>query len=348
MRLRQLIPFLTLLLAACGAPESTLNSPNRDEDGFRNLYHFHRPSLTDILRWRWETFIAPAVVQRPERIPEQAPDFAWLTLNRQQTSYTWLGHASGLLQLGGLNILIDPIFSERVSPVQWLGPRRLTPLPATLAQLPRIDVVLISHNHFDHLDRDSIDALLAQEGGQPRFVVPLGVDEWLAGRGARSVMALDWWQKARVGQVEFTATPAQHWSKRSLWDTDQTLWAGFAMKTLAQTVWYSGDTGYEQALFRDIGKRLGRIDLALLPVGAYEPRWFMRSQHVNPEESVRIFKDVAAKEAIGVHWGAFALANEGVDAPLDDLPAARQKLGVAPEAFRLLPLGGTYRMSQGG
>lgn len=334
-----------LTLAACGSGQPPAGSPpHHTADGYQNLYPFHQPGLGDILRWRWEEWTGPEVVQRPERIPRVPPDLAWLAANRSTASYTWLGHASGLLQLGGQNVLIDPIFSERVSPVQWLGPRRYLPVPATLAQLPRIDVVLISHNHFDHLDRDSIDALLAQPGGQPQFVVPLGIDAWLRDRGATRITALDWWQSADLGGLQYTATPAQHWSKRSLSDTNETLWAGWAVKGQGKTVWYSGDTGYQQALFADIGRRLGTIDLALLPVGAYLPRWFMASQHVDPLQSVQMFRDVKARQAVGIHWGVFALASEAVDAPLDDLPAARRQLGVSEQAFRLLPLGGTLRL----
>ena len=270
---------------------------------------------------------------------------------------TWIGHATTLAQMGGLNWLMDPVFSDRASPVGFLGPRRAHPPGLSLAQLPRIDVVLVSHNHYDHLDEASVKALNAQAGGPPLFVVPLGLKAWFAEAGIQNVTELDWWDTlhldAQRGPVEVVLTPAQHWSGRTLADRLATLWGGFALFGPDLHLIYTGDTGYSPD-FREIRSRFaGRqgpsgFDLALIPVGAYEPRWFMSSQHVNPAEAVQIHLDLGAKRSVGVHWGTFNLADESLDDPPRALAEARRAAGLSDEAFQVLAIGQTLKLQRRG
>lgn len=264
-------------------------------------------------------------------------------LPTDQLAITWLGHASTLIRMGGQRILTDPHFSQRASPVGWAGTARTVPAPYRPDELGHIDLVLISHNHFDHLDEASVLALARQPGGSPLFLVPQGLDGWFKERGMDRVKPLAWWQAGTFGPLQVHAVPAHHWSARGLTDRHQSHWAGWVLKGVGRSVYFAGDTGYSDD-FKVIRERLGPVDLALLPVGAYEPRAFMKDQHVNPEEAVKIHRDVGARLSIGIHWGTFALSDEPLDAPLAELPAARARAGLPADAFRLLQHGQTLHV----
>ena len=257
-----------------------------------------------------------------------------------ELSVTWIGHATALVRIGGLNVLTDPQFSERASPVGWAGPKRRVAVPFGLGELPHIDAVVISHNHYDHLDEATVQALNRQAGGPPLFLVPEGLVDWFHERGIEQVRSVPWWQQETLGPVAFHAVPAHHWSARGLNDRNHSHWGGWVLTHGSQRVYFAGDTGYSKD-FAAIGERFGPVDLALLPVGAYEPRDFMRDQHVNPEEAVTIAREVRAKVAVGIHWGTFSMADEALDAPFTELPRARQQAGLADDAFRLLAHGET-------
>jgi N-acyl-phosphatidylethanolamine-hydrolysing phospholipase D len=253
---------------------------------------------------------------------------------------TWIGHASVLFQLGGMNVLVDPQFSERASPVSFAGPRRIVPLPIDIPALPRIDVVLISHNHYDHLDADSVKRLAAK-ADSPLFLVPLGLKAWFAGQGIERVQELDWWQAHAQGALRFTLVPVQHWSKRTLWDTNQTLWGGWVIEGAGLKVVHTGDMGYSPDA-RDIGERLGPFDLAFIPIGAYAPRWFMRLYHLDVPEAIRVRADLRARRAIGMHWGTFEhLTDEPLDEPPQWLARERAVAGLLPEDFDVMKIGET-------
>ena len=301
------------------------------------------------LKWsyqRWRNNLPPVpseFVDGYAGFPVQRLDVGWLQANRAQTSVTWIGHATLLVQMGGINLLTDPHFSERASAVQWAGPKRRVPLPMQLSEVPHIDLVLISHNHYDHLDRDTVLALNKQPGGPPLFVVPLGVDRWMREQGITSVQAFDWWDSRKLpafARITVDFVPAHHWSSRTLADRNRTLWGGWVVRAPAFSFYFAGDTGYS-ADFTEIGRRFPGLDLAAIPVGAYEPRWFMKEQHVNPAEAVRIHQDLGVHQSIGIHWGTFELTDEPLDAPLGALPKARDAAGVVPEAFMLLRHGET-------
>jgi N-acyl-phosphatidylethanolamine-hydrolysing phospholipase D len=264
--------------------------------------------------------------------------------------------ATPLAQLGGLTLLTDPIFSERASPVGFAGPRRHQPPGVAAADLPHVDLVLVSHNHYDHLDEASAAALNGQPGGPPLFVVPLGLKPWLAQKGIANAVELDWWQghtvTAPAGAVEVMLVPAQHWSARGLNDRMKTLWGGFAVFAPDCHLFYAGDTGYSRD-FSDMRTHFadrqseangGGFDIALLPIGAYEPRWFMKTQHVNVEEAVKIHQDLGAKRSLGVHWGTFELTDEPLDEPPRALTTEREKRGLKEEEFFVIPIGATTRL----
>ncbi len=328
---------------------------HRRGDRFQDNYiEFEPKGPGALLRWRMDAFRDGLPKEEQTSTPRIAPDLAFLRANAaagpaMEPAVTWIGHASTLVQSGGVNVLTDPIFSERASPLAFLGPKRHVAPGLALAELPHIDAVLISHNHYDHLDAASVDALAAQAGGPPLFVVPLGVKKWFADRGIANAVELDWWQSVRVGAVEIVFTPSQHWSGRSLTDRMETLWGNYAILAPDFQTFFAGDTAYSKD-FADIHAHFaarqgaGRgFDLALIPVGGYDPRWFMRSQHVDPDEAVRIHLDILATRSIGIHWGTFQLSDESLDEPPKALARAAQTRGLGVDAFTVSAIGQTRR-----
>ncbi|XP_062990272.1 N-acyl-phosphatidylethanolamine-hydrolyzing phospholipase D [Elgaria multicarinata webbii] len=251
---------------------------------------------------------------------------------------TWLGHASVMVEMDELTFLTDPIFSQRASPVQFAGPKRFRGPPCTVDQLPKIDAVVISHNHYDHLDYHTVMSLNSRFGSDLRWFVPLGLLDWMQKCGCENVIELDWWGENCVpghDAVTFVFTPAQHWSKRTATDDNKVLWGSWSVLGPWNRFFFAGDTGYCVA-FEEIGKRFGPFDLAAIPIGAYEPRWFMKYQHVDPEEAVRIHIDVQAKKSVGIHWGTFTLANEYYLDPPVKLKEALDRYGLKTEDFFVL------------
>jgi L-ascorbate metabolism protein UlaG (beta-lactamase superfamily) len=260
--------------------------------------------------------------------PRVANDGSALRANQQAATITWIGHATLLVQLNGVNILTDPQFSDRASPVGFAGPRRLNPPGVSFEDLPPIHAVVISHDHYDHLDRPTVQRLAAVH--RPRFFVPLGLKAWFASVGIPDAEELDWWNSVRVGGVTFTATPLQHWSSRTPFDMNRRLWAGWAIAAGARRLFFAGDTGYYDGFAR-IGERLGPFDLALVSIAAYMPASVMGRTHTTPEESLRIFTDVRAQTFVAMHWGTFDLAEEPIDEPPRRLVAAARAQGL-PDA----------------
>jgi len=315
-------------------------SSHHDANGFHNNYpHSQRH---DFWRWKWEQ-IRDGLPHAPPggwRIPHMRTDIERLK-NPAGAQVTWIGHSSFLLQLGGMNILTDPQFSERASPVSFAGPKRAVPLPLGIDELPRIDVVVISHNHYDHLDLPTVKQLAAAPAGSPLFLVPLGLRAWFTDNGIERVEEYDWWQSREVNGARFTLVPVQHWSKRTLWDANQTLWGGWALEAGGLRILHTGDLGLSRDT-QDIGERAGPFDLALIPIGAYEPRWFMQTMHVNVPEALQVREDVRAARAIGMHWGTFEdLTDEPLDEPPKVLAQLRAQRGLPDEAFDVMKIGET-------
>ncbi len=250
---------------------------------------------------------------------------------------TFIGHSSFLIRLPGLNVLTDPVFSRRCSPVSWAGPQRVRAPGVALEDLPPIGLILLSHNHYDHMD---IPALRRIRRRHPRaaIVTTLGNAPFLAGHGLPGAVELDWWQNHQEAGATITVTPARHFAARTLWDRNRTLWGGFMLEHDGQKIYFAGDSGYT-TYFKQIGQRLGAPDLALIPIGAYEPRDFMAPVHINPAEAVQAFQDLGARRAVGMHFGTFQLTAEPIDAPPRDLATARAATGLAPEAFTVLDIG---------
>jgi N-acyl-phosphatidylethanolamine-hydrolysing phospholipase D len=340
------LPRLAILVfcALCGFPgflDAADMPAHHGPDGFRNNYP-HEAKHSFWL-WKWEQWRegVPGPPPGGWQIPHQKADVAALTANGSKPTVTWIGHSAFLLQLAGMNVLVDPQFSERASPVAFAGPKRIVPLPLGLDELPRIDVVVTSHNHYDHLDVATVEALARRTGGGPLFLVPLGLAGWMRERGAQRVEELDWWQSRVVEGLRFTLVPVQHWSKRTLWDTNRTLWGGWAMQGAGLNVIHAGDLGFSQDA-RDIGERLGPFDLALIPIGAYAPRWFMKTMHVDVAEALQVRKDLRAARAIGMHWGTFEhLTDEPMDEPPAELARRRNAAGLATEQFDVMKIGET-------
>ncbi|XP_072257816.1 N-acyl-phosphatidylethanolamine-hydrolyzing phospholipase D [Pyxicephalus adspersus] len=251
---------------------------------------------------------------------------------------TWLGHASVMVEMDDLIFLTDPIFSQRASPFSIAGPKRFRGPPCTIEQLPKIDAVVISHTHYDHLDYNTVLGLNQRFGTELRWFVPLGLLNWMQSCGCENVIELDWWEQNCVpghDEVTFVFTPCQHWCKRTPFDDNKVLWGSWSVLGPSNRFFFAGDTGY-CAAFEQIGKRFGPFDVAAIPIGAYEPRWFMKCQHVDPEEAVRIHADVRAIKSVAVHWGTFALANEHyLDPPLK-LSEALERYGLSQQDFIVL------------
>ena len=289
--------------------------------------------LFQVLRWRL------GGQRSPWRHPPAGPMFAPPPghVDPGTVAISFINHATLLLRFRGAVVLTDPIFSRRCSPVSWAGPQRARPPGIALADLPSPDVVLISHNHYDHMDLPSLLAL--QERHAPRFVTTLGNARTLAKLGIAATEC-DWWQEVSLGPLRITATPARHFSARTPFDRNRTLWAGFMVNCGEGQVLFAGDSA-AGSHWHDIAARLGPPDVALLPIGAYEPRWFMSAAHMNPEEAVQAHMALGARRSVGMHFGTFQLTDEAIDAPLEALARARQEAGVTSGAFTTQGFGQT-------
>jgi N-acyl-phosphatidylethanolamine-hydrolysing phospholipase D len=248
------------------------------------------------------------------------PVIAYPRASSSEFTATWIGHSTILLQIGGLNVLTDPVFSERAFPVQWAGPQRVMAPALSLDALPPIDVVLLSHSHYDHLDKPAVKRL-ARAHPLATWVLPLGLAAYVRGWGVETTIELDWWQHTLVQGLGITATPARHFSARRLGDRNKSLWCGFALEIADRRAYFAGDTAYHPE-FGQIGARCGPFDFVMMPIGAYDPRWFMHVVHVDPEEAVRAFTDLLDASTgaptplmLGIHWGTFRLTDEPMDEP---------------------------------
>jgi L-ascorbate metabolism protein UlaG (beta-lactamase superfamily) len=281
------------------------------------------PRLLLTHRTRWPSEIPV----QPRRPPSPGPG---------EVVVTFVGHSTVLIQAAGTNVLIDPMFSPRASPLSFAGPRRVRAPGVRLDDLPPISLVLLSHNHYDHCDRATLQLL--ERRFHPPAVTPLGNGRLLRSAGFRRIEELDWWETASAAPLPITVTPAQHFSARGPFDRNRALWGGFLIEAGGHRILHAGDSGYAPH-FREIAARLGPIDLALLPIGAYEPRWFMKDIHMNPAEAVQAHLDLAARQSLGIHFGTFQLTPEGIDEPVRELEKVLRERGVPAERFRTVEVG---------
>jgi L-ascorbate metabolism protein UlaG (beta-lactamase superfamily) len=290
--------------------------------------------LGEVLRWK----LAGGAAVWPKRV-----DVARQELPPKPISdgavVTWIGHSTLLIQTRQGNSLTDPVYGERVGPVSWAGPSRVIAPGIEWDALPRIDTVLLSHDHFDHCDLRTLRRLA--QNPETHFVAPLGHRSLLEGIGAAGrITELDWWDAIDLPSgAGVSFVPARHWCRRTLGGTNLRLWGGFMIRAGGRKIYFAGDTGYDATLFAAIRERLGSPDIALLPIGAYEPRWFMKGVHMNPEEAVQAHQQLGARKSIGIHWGTFHLTDEGREAPLEALQAAKKAAALADDAFVAVPPG---------
>lgn len=303
---------------------------------FNPRIHINR-TWFDVLKWRRTSKGTPwprsVVIPPPPPLPPAPRDG---TLRA-----TWINHSTVLLQTRLGNILIDPVFSDRVSPVSWAGPKRVHPPGIALEALPPIAAILLSHDHYDHCDKAALTRL-AQKFPAAKFITPLGngAIAQRCGFAPSCIIELDWWEAHELTLgFHVRATPARHWSNRVSGSRNGRLWSGFFIHAAGRTAYFSGDTAWDDEMFVDIHHECGAPDLGLIPIGAYEPRWFMESQHCNPAEAVRIHQTVGAFRSLGLHWGTFQLTDEGREEPPNALKAAREAAKLSPEAFVVLSPG---------
>lgn len=301
--------------------------------------------MRDVFKWKFGTPPegTPAPVRwpawidiKPHALPSRPPN------DSHEIIATWINHSTFLLQTATAAILTDPVFSRCCGPFGQFGPPRVHAPGVALDALPRIDVVFLSHDHYDHCDLQSLRRIARRDS--PAGITPLGNGSLLrrAGFATERIIELDWWQARTVRGLCFTLTPSQHWSKRLTSARNSRLWGGFCLETSGarrRRVCFVGDTGYHASIFRSIAARLGPPELALIPIGAYEPRWFMRAQHCNPAEAMQIHRDLGSRQSIAMHWGTFQLTEEAREEPVRALAAALREAGIPAENFKVLEPG---------
>ncbi|MGC3999913.1 MAG: MBL fold metallo-hydrolase [Anaeromyxobacter sp.] len=328
---------MTTLLAT--SPDAALVQPRDARGRFVNLDGSGPPPFGSVLRWAVWDRLTGKRRKAPDHapVPRVTPDMARLATPPgpgEPARVTWLGHASFLVQLDGISLLIDPALLPSI----FGGIDRNVAPGLELRQLPHIDAVLVSHSHYDHLDLPTLQAVNAP------VVAGLGLERWFRDRGLFCT-ELGWWSSVRFGDVTITFVPSQHWSRRGLFDTNRTLWGGFVIQGRGGTVYHTGDTAFFGG-FAEIGRRFPDLDLALVPIGAYDPGWFMERQHMNPEQAVQALVDLGARQLVAMHWGTFKLTDEPLDEPPVRLLAEARRRGLTAERVRTVAVGETVEAAR--
>jgi L-ascorbate metabolism protein UlaG (beta-lactamase superfamily) len=332
------------------SPPPAAPAHHRPGGGFRNPWpDAEVKGFRALLRWRLLERPREHIAPTPPRdtFPSKTPAFFAPRARIGQRSITWVGHATALLQLGPLNVLTDPVWSERASPLRWIGPRRIMTPGIRFEALPEIDIVLLSHNHYDHLDAPTVRRI-AERFPNASWLCPLRVGSLLRSLGVRHLVERDWWQSVDSPIFRAVATPAQHFSARGLGDRGDTLWCGWTLESDGARIYFAGDTALHPEFDR-IGTRLGPFDAMLLPIGAYEPRWFMRSVHMDPDDAVAAYRAVIGSSrpapCVPIHWGVFRLTDEPMDEPLRRWSDAWRRAGFDPALDWSMAVGETRTFS---
>ena len=307
-----------LLFSSLMMPNERFKNTNEEAAG---------KSFRDFLKWTFTN-------KKPELVAIDSSD-EWKELDSGSTDYmVWIGHATYLINKDKLTILTDPVFSKRASPVRFAGPKRLIPPAIPIDKLPKIDVITVSHNHYDHLDLRSLKKIY-KANPNAIFLVPKGDKRRLERRGIENVIEFLWWEEIEIKGSKFTFTPVQHWSARGIADRNKSLWGGWFMNLKTETIYHAGDTGYSKD-FIETKKRLGSPSISLIPVGAYAPRWFMKTNHVNPPEAIQIAIDLESERNFGMHWGTFQLTDEEILEPPKLLKESLRDQGLPDSFFNIL------------
>lgn len=322
-------------------------SHHTPDGSFRNPWALDEARFGGLLKWRWDRIRHPLPRDNgAHTLRRVLPAIRSPRAGAGEIVVTWVGHSTLLVQLGTLNILTDPIWSDRASPWRAIGPRRLVEPGVAIDALPPIDVVLLSHNHYDHLDAWTVRTL-ASTHTEARWIVPLRLGKLVSSLGASAVEELDWWEERQLGDATIGCTPARHFSARTPLDRNRTLWCGYTVATGGRRFYYAGDTGVHPEFAR-IGERFGPFDVSALPIGAYEPRWFMRPVHIDPDEAVTAFRALHAHHGsesdavmVGLHWGTFRLTDEPVLDPPQRTREAWSRAGLSEEHLWILAHGET-------
>lgn len=306
---------------------------------------FINPHVTELRRSIWDVILWKTGYYDDPHLKNSPPaDFVYPVSSKQHIpghpSAVWIGHSTYLIEIGDLVILTDPVWDTYCSPIPIKSLRRISEPPISLSDLPPIDIVLISHNHYDHLDAKTV-AILHRFHPQIEWVVPEKLTSWFHKRGISSVVELSWWKSYEAKKCKITAVPAQHFSGRTLWDQNKTHWNGYVLETPTKRLYFTGDTGYNGKDFKEIGKRFNRMDLSLIPIGAYVPKEFMQPVHINPSEAVQIHRDVKSAFSLGMHWNTFCLSDEPQHQPPYDLYLAMKEKQIPFELFLPIDIG-TY------
>jgi N-acyl-phosphatidylethanolamine-hydrolysing phospholipase D len=337
---RNCLATLCLLLAACGSSTGVVFDPEKAHHGDGEFISVKQGSFLGHYRMR-QREPDPAPLD-PEEIASivSTADLELIHSPAEQPRVTWIGHATSLVQYRDINYLTDPHLTSYPFAYEFAVEPRYTEPALSFAQMPAIDFVVISHNHYDALDHRTVDHF----GNSVTWFVPLGLRNWFLQRGIKPerVIELDWWQSSQFNDdVEITLTPAMHWSRRGIWDTNKSLWGGWAIDIHGFNSWFAGDTGYHTRYFKDIGERLGPFRLAMIPIGAYAPRYFMESSHIDPAQAIDVHLEVRAQQSLPIHWGTFQLTIEPILEPAQLLVEEMQRRDLPMEQFRPVKIGET-------
>jgi N-acyl-phosphatidylethanolamine-hydrolysing phospholipase D len=346
-----LIIFLAALLVGCGSmavnavveegtPQGKNPPAHHTINGFRNIYHYPEHGFASFLRWKLglvpdeENAITHA--QMIPYVPDVvAPDYQRINYpDPAKIQITWIGNATFLIQVDGINILTDPVFSGRLAPVGGIGLKRRSPPGIPFDRLPPINAVLISHNHYDHLELYTVKKL----GNKPKYFVPLKLGQWFRDQKITNYAEMDWWDTSMFKGIRIVSVPSQHFSRRAVRDGNKTLWAGWVLETKRGKILFAGDTGYSPH-FKEMREKLGPMRLALLPIGSYRPRWYMKTIHMDPPDAVSAHKDLQAEQSIAMHWGTFYITDEPLGEPPLYLKKSMKETSMAEDSFLVMKVG---------
>tara|TARA_R110002050_G_scaffold412_5_gene2831 strand:+ start:21450 stop:22436 length:987 start_codon:yes stop_codon:yes gene_type:complete len=304
---------------------------------FHNINN-HGHGIWPVLKW----LVTRTKSKWPKNVSNKAYPIPFKKVTGNDIKVTFIGHITFLIQTQGLNILTDPVWSDHIGPTSWLGPDRTRQAALELKDMPKIDIIILSHDHYDHADIDSLKFFIDRDN--PKIFTGLGVDKAMESHISFPCTTMDWWDSNTVSDfLKITFVPVQHFSGRGLFTRNATLWGGFVLETPANKIFFAGDTGY-CSHFKEIYEKFGPMNLSLLPIGAYEPRWFMKHVHMNPDDAVMAHKDLKSKLSIGTHFGTFQLTDEPINQPVKDLQKALDDHKVAPDQFITLDFGQGFNL----